>query len=115
MPWQCPQIPPWVLAQPLHYSEDGSKLLDSDNNAVMMSWEGPLMIKHAEVMCPTEGKDVLNIGFGLGLIDTAVRDVHFPPIILRSSYTTRMHNSCKPRSQELTQSWRRILTFITTC
>lgn len=39
----------------------------------MMSWEGPLMVHHAQVMCPVDGKDVINVGFGLGLIDAAVR------------------------------------------
>eukprot|EP01117_Protostelium_nocturnum_P005097 TRINITY_DN1847_c0_g1_i2.p1 TRINITY_DN1847_c0_g1~~TRINITY_DN1847_c0_g1_i2.p1 ORF type:complete len:232 (-),score=103.86 TRINITY_DN1847_c0_g1_i2:25-720(-) len=55
------------LNQKLHYSDD--KLLDEENNAVMMNWEGPLMEKHAELMCRSEGLDVINVGFGLGLID----------------------------------------------
>ncbi|KAG2221891.1 hypothetical protein INT45_012535 [Circinella minor] len=55
------------LNQKLHY--DDNKLLDENNDAVMMGWEGPLMIEHAKVMCPREGMDVLNVGFGLGLID----------------------------------------------
>jgi len=41
----------------------------------MMGWEKPLMEKHAEVLCPKEGLDVLNVGFGLGLIDTEVSTV----------------------------------------
>lgn len=59
------------LQQKLHY--DDNKLLDENNDAVMMGWEGPLMVKHAEVMCPREGLDVLNVGFGLGLIDTELQ------------------------------------------
>jgi len=55
------------LQQPLRY-EDG-KLLDAESNGVMMGWEGPLMRMHADVLCPTTGLDVLNVGFGLGLID----------------------------------------------
>ncbi|KAI8820575.1 S-adenosyl-L-methionine-dependent methyltransferase [Fimicolochytrium jonesii] len=46
------------------------RLLDSDANAVMMGWEAPLMTLHAAVIAPTPGKRVLNVGFGLGLIDT---------------------------------------------
>ncbi|KAF9924061.1 hypothetical protein BGZ65_008531 [Modicella reniformis] len=57
------------LTQPLHYSEDGDRLLDAEKNGVMMGWELPLMIRHAEVICPEEGLRVLNVGFGLGLID----------------------------------------------
>ncbi|CAI2188937.1 11529_t:CDS:2 [Funneliformis geosporum] len=59
------------LSQPLKYSQDGTKLLDYENNGVMMGWEKPLMDRHAEIMCVKEGLDILNIGFGLGLIDIA--------------------------------------------
>ncbi|CAO3623849.1 unnamed protein product [Cunninghamella blakesleeana] len=55
------------LNQKLHY--DDNKLMDENNDAVMMGWEGPLMVEHAKVMCPKEGLNVLNVGFGLGLID----------------------------------------------
>ncbi|KAF9197747.1 hypothetical protein BGZ49_001675 [Haplosporangium sp. Z 27] len=57
------------LAQPLQYTEDGDRLLDAEKNGVMMGWELPLMIRHAEVITPEEGLRVLNVGFGLGLID----------------------------------------------
>ena len=35
----------------------------------MMGWEGPLMEQHAEIICGRPGLHVLNVGFGLGLID----------------------------------------------
>ncbi|KAG0084292.1 hypothetical protein BGZ93_001305 [Podila epicladia] len=57
------------LAQPLQYTDDGDRLLDAEKNGVMMGWELPLMVRHAEVICPSEGLRVLNVGFGLGLID----------------------------------------------
>ncbi|KAF9431820.1 hypothetical protein BGZ76_011661 [Entomortierella beljakovae] len=57
------------LAQPLQYTEDGDRLLDAEKNGVMMGWELPLMIRHAEVIAPEEGLRVLNVGFGLGLVD----------------------------------------------
>lgn len=62
------------LASALHYSDD--RLLDSENNAVMMGWETPIMEKSAALMCPTEGRDVINIGFGLGIIDTFLQKYH---------------------------------------
>ncbi len=40
--------------------------------AVMMGWEGPLMVKHADIIC-ANGGDVLNVGFGLGLIDDEIQ------------------------------------------
>ncbi|KAG2173436.1 hypothetical protein INT44_008788 [Umbelopsis vinacea] len=59
------------LSQKLHYSDN--KLMDENDDAVMMGWEAPLMVEHAKVMCPKEGLDVLNVGFGLGLIDTELQ------------------------------------------
>ncbi|KAJ3096002.1 hypothetical protein HDU96_000922 [Phlyctochytrium bullatum] len=55
------------LRSKLHFSE--GRLLDDQANGVMMGWEAPLMERHAEVITPTPGLDVLNVGFGLGLID----------------------------------------------
>ena len=62
------------LSSALHYSDD--RLLDSENNAVMMGWETPIMEKSAALMCPCEGRDVINIGFGLGIIDTFLQKYH---------------------------------------
>ncbi|KAG0214404.1 hypothetical protein BGX33_002239 [Mortierella sp. NVP41] len=65
-----PEVPnAEYLAQPLQYTEDGDRLLDAEKNGVMMGWELPLMVRHAEVISPSEGLRVLNVGFGLGLID----------------------------------------------
>ncbi len=47
-------------------------LCQPTGEAVMMGWEKPLMIKHAELIC-AKGGDVLNVGFGLGLVDTAIQ------------------------------------------
>lgn len=34
----------------------------------MMGWETPLMERHAAIICASGG-DVLNVGFGMGIID----------------------------------------------
>ncbi len=57
------------LSSTLTFTPDGSKLLDSDANGVMMSWELPIMEKTASLLAPTPGLLILNIGFGLGIID----------------------------------------------
>jgi len=44
------------------------RLLDAEGDAVMMTWETPLMKAHADVIA-RRGGDVLNVGFGLGVID----------------------------------------------
>jgi len=55
------------LRQRLRY-EDG-RLLDRDGRGIMMGWEAPLMERHAAALAPEPGADVLNVGFGLGLVD----------------------------------------------
>lgn len=52
------------------FSED--KLMDSESKAVMMAWEKPLMEAHAKAVC-SGGGHVLNIGFGMGLVDAAIQ------------------------------------------
>lgn len=46
--------------------------MDSEAKAVMMAWEKPLMEAHAKAVC-SGGGHVLNIGFGMGLVDTAIQ------------------------------------------
>ncbi|KAH6610487.1 arginine n-methyltransferase 2 [Trichoderma cornu-damae] len=50
---------------------DDSKLLDSDLNGVMMAWETGIMRRSVAALIPgaDPGKRVLNIGFGMGIID----------------------------------------------
>jgi len=45
-------------------------ILDSSQNAVMMSWEKDLMAQSAGLLLPSSGLRVLNIGHGMGIIDT---------------------------------------------
>jgi len=64
------------LKQKLIY--EGDRLIDAEGHGVMMGWESPLMSLHAEVICqPSTDEntvgDILNIGFGLGIIDEAIQ------------------------------------------
>lgn len=56
------------LASELKFTD--STLLDGDANGVMMDWETPIMEKTAELICSRPGLRVLNIGYGMGIIDT---------------------------------------------
>lgn len=57
------------LASELTYHPD--KLLDADNNGVMMEWERGIMERSIEALLgKAQGKNVLNVGFGMGIIDT---------------------------------------------
>lgn len=49
------------------------RLLDEAGNGVMMSWESDIMNQTAVLLAPTPGLRVLNIGHGLGIIDTALQ------------------------------------------
>ncbi|KAL7556093.1 hypothetical protein ACA910_008064 [Epithemia clementina (nom. ined.)] len=101
-----PSIKPDYLQQRLSYTEDGRALLDSDRDAVMMEWERPLMRAHAQILMQSDDKDnhgegaismdsnaahttttsdpgstgktVLNVGFGMGIIDSILQDYYQP-------------------------------------
>lgn len=45
------------------------RLLDNDQNGVMMAWESNIMAKTARKLLPREGLRVLNIGHGMGIVD----------------------------------------------
>lgn len=49
--------------------QDG-RILDSAGNGVMMAWETDIMKRSADLLVPRSGLRVLNIGHGLGKIDT---------------------------------------------
>ncbi|KAK4165778.1 putative arginine N-methyltransferase [Cladorrhinum sp. PSN259] len=47
------------------------KLIDDENNGVMMAWETDIMRRSVDALLPGKepGKRILNIGFGMGIID----------------------------------------------
>lgn len=58
------------LRSKLTYSD--GKLVDDAGNGVMMAWETDIMRKSVDAILPGQepGKRILNIGFGMGIIDT---------------------------------------------
>lgn len=56
--------------QKLTYTKDG-RLMDERGYAVMMEWEDEIMKRQAEIIC-RNGGDILNVGFGMGMIDTYI-------------------------------------------
>ncbi|MCJ1327299.1 Arginine N-methyltransferase 2 [Thelotrema lepadinum] len=55
------------LSSSLTQLED--RLVDSESNEVMMSWEKNIMTRTAEILAPTDGLRILNVGHGMGIID----------------------------------------------
>lgn len=53
------------------YKDD--TLVDENGLTVMMGWERPVMKKVADIITLTGG-DILNIGFGMGIIDTYIQE-----------------------------------------
>jgi protein arginine N-methyltransferase 2 len=99
------------LHQSLHYSADGTQLLDADSNAVMMGWETPLMKVSAEKLLEAWNLNhsgapgrVVNVGFGLGIFDAFIQQAHpqehhvieaHPDVLayIRSNQSTRLDTS----------------------
>lgn len=48
-------------------------LIDSNGNPIMMNWETDIMRESSNIIC-SKGGDILNIGFGLGLIDGFIQN-----------------------------------------
>mmetsp|Transcript_29023 Transcript_29023/g.69137 ORF Transcript_29023/g.69137 Transcript_29023/m.69137 type:complete len:420 (+) Transcript_29023:68-1327(+) len=78
--------PDYYVDHNVRYNAANTILLDGDDDAVMMEWERPLMNAHASILTNngTRGKRVLNIGFGLGIIDSALQ-----------SYEPSLHVICE--------------------
>ena len=55
-------------------SRTGTMLLDEQQNGVMMAWESDIMKKSADALLVRPGLRILNIGFGMGIIDTHIQD-----------------------------------------
>ena len=54
-------------------SMSDSKLLDEQHNGVMMDWEKGIMARSADTILWSSGLRVLNIGFGMGIIDSLIQ------------------------------------------
>ena len=64
----------------VQYTDDGKNLIDEAGDAVMMEWERPLMNAHAQIITGNKkNRRVLNIGFGMGIIDGILQSEEFEP------------------------------------
>lgn len=63
---------PNYLASQLTFNRD--RLTDDAGNGVMMEWETTLMRRSAELLAPTPDLRVLNVGHGMGIIDSILQD-----------------------------------------
>ena len=56
-----------------HYTYVNNSLTSEDGNSIMMEWERDWMKRVAEIIC-SKGGDILNIGFGMGIVDSFISD-----------------------------------------
>ena len=67
-----------------HPETGEERCLDSEGNGVMMGWEAPIMVETARLLCSSsnssiaedddeDGFSVLNVGFGLGIVDSELQ------------------------------------------
>ncbi|UPK98416.1 hypothetical protein LCI18_009351 [Fusarium solani-melongenae] len=84
-PEEAKFVPPDAKEKPVTSEEylssnltyDDAKLVDSDLNGVMMAWETDIMRRSVAALVPDSapGKRILNIGFGMGIIDGMFADL----------------------------------------
>lgn len=67
------------LKTKLEYT-DNSLVTKENRDGVMMAWETDIMEIAANTVCTNKSEEltVLNIGFGMGIIDTFIQDSHHP-------------------------------------
>ena len=87
---------PTYLSSSLSFHPD--RILDSSTNSVMMSWENNLMSQTASLLAPSPGLRILNIGHGMGIIDT-----HFQSSSPSIHHIVEAHSSVLERMRE--QGW----------
>jgi protein arginine N-methyltransferase 2 len=60
------------LKSKLQYSQH-NLVTEKQHDGIMMDWETPIMKRSAELISSTENAIVLNVGFGMGIIDTFIQ------------------------------------------
>ena len=61
-------------------SMESTRILDDQQNGVMMAWESNIMQRSADALLSPTGSRVLNIGFGMGIFDTFIQNHQHMPI-----------------------------------
>ncbi|KAM4055161.1 protein arginine N-methyltransferase 2 [Hirsutella rhossiliensis] len=102
-------IPPDAGEKPITSDEylksdltyDADKLLDSDLNGVMMAWETDIMRRSVAALVPGSqpGKRVLNIGFGMGIIDRIFADLQPSRHHIIEAHPSVLEHVSKPESR----------------
>lgn len=92
------------LRSRLTYSD--GKLVDEDGNGVMMAWETDIMRRSVDALLPGKesGKRILNIGFGMGIIDTMFAETKPSKHHIIEAHTGVLEHISSPNSK-FGKSW----------
>ncbi|RDA88196.1 hypothetical protein CP532_6787 [Ophiocordyceps camponoti-leonardi (nom. inval.)] len=79
---------------------DADKLVDSDLNGVMMAWETDIMRRSVSSLIPDsqKGKRILNIGFGMGIVDRFFADLKPSRHHIIEAHPSVVAHASKPES-----------------
>lgn len=111
-----------VLTLPKPYSQQkltyvNGKLLDERGNAVMMDWEDEIMKHQAATICKNGG-DVLNIGFGMGIIDSYIQEYKPSTHWIIESHPDVQKKMIedgwlkKPNVKVIFKSWQEVINYL---
>jgi hypothetical protein len=96
---------------------ENSNLYNSKGDAVMMEWEREWMKKSAEIVC-RNGGDILNIGHGLGLVDSYIQE-HNPKSHTIIEIHPQVHeymeqNGWNIKAKIIKSDWRKVIDTLPT-
>lgn len=102
-------IPPDANEKPVTSEEylnsklayDDDKLVDSDLNGVMMAWETDIMRRSVAALIPDAAPDkrILNIGFGMGIVDGMFADLKPSRHHIIEAHPSVLEHLAKPDSK----------------
>lgn len=99
------------------FKYENSNLYNSRGEAVMMEWERDWMKKSAEIVCKNGG-DILNIGHGLGIVDSYIQK-HNPKSHTIIEVHPQVHKYMKEngwydKAKVIESDWRLVIDKIST-
>ena len=104
------------LEQKLTFKSNGD-IFDEDGRGVMMGWEDSFMHEGAKTICSTQG-DVLNIGFGMGIIDNYIQSYNPRTHWIIEAHPQIQEKMCKdgwlkkPHVRCIFTTWQNVLNYL---
>lgn len=99
------------------FTYENSNIYNSTGESVMMEWEREWMKKSAEIVCK-HGGDILNIGHGLGIVDSYIQE-HAPTSHTIIEVHPDVHkymefNGWDKKAKIIKSDWRTVINKLST-